>query len=89
MSQHDLQSLPTSMQAELAVREVEASWAAAYQRSHADRLLRALDCYEHAFMFVHAELPHWAVQHVNEAAIEMTGEAKTKARWRRQLLVWK
>jgi len=60
-------------QAELAAREVEASWAATYQRSHAARLLRALDCYTQAYVFVRADGPRWAVQHINEAAIKMTG----------------
>ncbi|KAK9834124.1 hypothetical protein WJX81_000060 [Elliptochloris bilobata] len=65
--------------AELAVREVEAAWAAEYQKSHATQLLRALDCYEEAFMFVRADEPLWAVQHVNEAAIEMTGVSRSTA----------
>ena len=60
-------------QAELAVREVEAAWALEYQKSHGERLLRALDCYEEAFLFVRADAPRWAIQHLNEAAIEMTG----------------
>jgi hypothetical protein len=60
-------------QAELASREVEASWVATYQRSHASRLLRALDCYTQAYMFVRADGPRWAVQHINEAAIKLTG----------------
>ena len=60
-------------QAELAVREVEAVWAQEYQKSHGERLLRALDCYDEAFMFVRADAPRWAIQHLNEAAIEVTG----------------
>ena len=55
------------------MREVEAVWALEYQKSHADRLLRALDCYDDAFMFVRADEPRWAIQHLNEAAIDMTG----------------
>ena len=55
------------------MREVEAAWALEYQKSHGERLLRALDCYDEAFMFVRADAPRWAIQHLNEAAIEMTG----------------
>lgn len=50
-----------------------------YQRSHAARLLRAVDCYQQAFMFVRADAPRWAVQHINEAAIEMTGARRIAA----------
>ena len=55
------------------MREVEAAWALEYQKSHGECLLRALDCYDEAFMFVRADAPRWAIQHLNEAAIEMTG----------------
>jgi len=69
---------PARHQAELAAREVEASWAATYQRSHAARLLRALDCYTQAYIFVRADGPRWAVQHINEAAIKMTGARRSR-----------
>lgn len=59
--------------AELVVRELEAAWAAQYQRQHSLKLLRAMSCYSQAFLVVDTAQPGWAVLHANEALTEQTG----------------
>ncbi len=59
--------------AELVVREIEMQWAARAQRAHTLRLLRTMDCYKEAFMFVDVSVSQWRVLFMNEQAIQETG----------------
>ena len=59
--------------AELVVRELEAGWAARRQRLHSLRLLRAMDAYKQAFLFVDASRPGWRVLYMNDEAVKRTG----------------
>ena len=59
--------------AELVVRELEAGWAARQQRLHSLRLLRAMDAYKQAFLFVDASAPGWRVLYMNDEAMKRTG----------------
>lgn len=60
--------------AELVTREMEAVWAARQQRLQSLKLLRAMDSYRQAFMFVDVAVPQWKVLYMNEHAIERTGK---------------
>ena len=59
--------------AELVTREIEADWAAAQQRLTCMSLLRTMDSYKQAFMFVDVAVPGWRVLYMNEHAVERTG----------------
>lgn len=59
--------------AELVVRELEANWAARQQHLHSLRLLRAMDAYKQAFLFVDACAPGWRVLYMNDEAMKRTG----------------
>lgn len=61
--------------AELVTREMEMEWAARAQRAHTLRLLRSMDCYKAAFMFVDVSVSQWRVLYMNEQAIQKTGES--------------
>jgi len=60
--------------AELVTREMEAEWAARQQQLQSLKLLRAMDSYRQAFMFVDVAVPQWKVLYMNEHAIERTGK---------------
>lgn len=59
--------------AELVTREMEMEWAARAQRAHTLGLLRTMDCYKEAFMFVDVSVSQWHVLYINEQAIQRTG----------------
>ena len=59
--------------AELVVRELEAEWATRQQRLHSLRLLRAMDAYKQAFLFVDVSRPGWRVLYMNDEAMKRTG----------------
>ncbi|BDA44489.1 probable mitogen-activated protein kinase kinase kinase 11 at C-terminar half [Coccomyxa sp. Obi] len=65
--------------AELVVRELEATWAAQYQRRHSLKLIRAMSCYHQAFMVVDTSIPGWRILHANESLTEQTGITKEVA----------
>ncbi len=60
--------------AELVTREIEAEWAAAQQKVQCMSLLRTMESYKQAFMFVDVAVPGWKVLYMNDHAIERTGE---------------
>ena len=49
------------------------TWAARQQRLHSLRLLRAMDAYKQAFLFVDASAPGWRVLFMNDEAMKRTG----------------
>ncbi|KAK9916182.1 hypothetical protein WJX75_009766 [Coccomyxa subellipsoidea] len=59
--------------AELVVRELEAAWAAQYQRRHSLKLMRAMSCYNQAFLVVDTSAPGWRILHTNESITAHTG----------------
>lgn len=60
--------------AELVTREIEAEWAAAQQKVQCMSLLRTMESYKQAFMFVDVAVPGWKVLYMNDHAVERTGE---------------
>lgn len=60
--------------AELVVREMEMEWAARQQRAQSLKLLRTMDAYKQAFMFVDVSAPQWRVLYLNDHAIQNTGK---------------
>lgn len=59
--------------AELVTREIEADWAAQQQKLQCLTLLRTMESYKQAFMFVDVAAPGWRVLFMNDHAIERTG----------------
>ena len=59
--------------AELVTREIEADWAAQQQKLQCITLLRTMESYKQAFMFVDVAAPGWRVLFINDHAIERTG----------------
>ena len=59
--------------AELVVRELEAAWAAQYQRRHSLKLMRAMSCYNQAFLVVDTSAPGWRILHANDSITVHTG----------------
>ncbi|CAL5218358.1 g20 [Coccomyxa viridis] len=59
--------------AELVTREIEANWAAQQQRLQCISLLRTMESYKQAFMFVDVAVPGWKVLYMNDHAVERTG----------------
>lgn len=60
--------------AELVTREIEANWAAQQQRLQCISLLRTMESYKQAFMFVDVAVPGWKVLYMNDHAVERTGK---------------
>ena len=59
--------------AELVVRELEVAWAAQYQRRHSLKLMRAMSCYNQAFLLVDTSAPGWRILHANDSVTAHTG----------------
>ena len=59
--------------AELVTREIEAEWAMRQQRLQCMSLLRTMESYKQAFMFVDVAEPGWRVLYMNDHAVERTG----------------